>query len=74
MPTGFRRHLVINVFHCDILEIRFVGKLVNIYTDIFINKRIECYLNNAMTLRPLTPHTMLCYTHKMAIVSMPQIL
>ena len=32
MPAGFRRHLVdktlINVFHCDILEIRFVGKLV----------------------------------------------
>ena len=32
MPAGFRRHLVgktlINVFHCDIAEIRFVGKLV----------------------------------------------
>ena len=31
MPAGFRRHLVgktvINVFHCDIAEIRFVGKL-----------------------------------------------
>jgi len=32
MPAGFRRHLVgktlVNVFHCDIDEIRFVGKLV----------------------------------------------
>ena len=32
MLAGFRRHLVgetlINVFHCDITEIRFVGKLV----------------------------------------------
>ena len=32
MPAGFRRHLVgktlINVFHCDIAETRYVGKLV----------------------------------------------
>jgi len=32
MLSGFRRHLVgktmINVFHCDIAEIRFVGNLV----------------------------------------------
>ena len=31
-PAGFRRHLVgktlINVFHCNIAEIRIVGKLV----------------------------------------------
>jgi len=36
MPAGFRRHLVRktlrNVFHCDIAEIRFVGKLVIIQT------------------------------------------
>jgi len=36
MLAGFRRHLVgktlINVFHCDIAEIRFVGKLVIIQT------------------------------------------
>ena len=36
MPAGFRCHLVgktlINVFHCDIAEIRFVGKLVIIQT------------------------------------------
>ena len=36
MPAGFRRHLVDktlrNVFHCDIAEIRFVGKLVIIET------------------------------------------
>ena len=35
MPAGFRRHLVgktlINVFHCDIAETRFFGKLVIIY-------------------------------------------
>jgi len=36
MPAGYRRHLVgetlINVFHCDITEIRFVGKLMIIRT------------------------------------------
>ena len=36
MSVGFRRHLVgktmINVFHYDIAEIRFVGKLVIIPT------------------------------------------
>jgi len=36
MPAGFRRHLVgetlRNVFHCDVAEIRFVGKLVVIQT------------------------------------------
>jgi len=36
MPVGFRRHLVgktlRNVCHCDIAEIRFVGKLVIIQT------------------------------------------
>ena len=35
-PAGFRRHLVgktlINVFHCDISEIRVVGKLMIIRT------------------------------------------
>jgi len=71
MLAGFRRHLVgktlINVFHWDIAEIRFVGKR----TDIFINQRIECYLNNTINVRPLTPHVMPCYTHKVAIVSWP---
>jgi len=36
VPAGFRRHLVgktlINVFRCDITEIRFVGKLMVIRT------------------------------------------
>jgi len=32
MPAGFRRHLVANVFHCDIDKIRFIGKLVIIQT------------------------------------------
>jgi len=59
-------------FHCDIDEIRFVGKLVIIGpTDIFINQRTECYLNNAINLRTLTPHIMTCYTHKMTVVSRP---
>jgi len=74
MPAGFRRHLVgktlINVFPSDIAEIRFVGKLMSIQT-FFINQRIECYLNNTINLRPLTPHIMPCYTHKMAIVLWP---
>ena len=41
------------------------------HADIFINQRIEYYLNITITLRPLTPHIMPCYTHKMAIVSWP---
>ena len=56
MSAGFCRHLVgktlINVFHCDITEIRFVGKL-NDHTDIFINQRIECYLNHTINVRPV---------------------
>jgi len=36
MLAGFRRHLVgktlIDVFHCDVAEIRFVGKLMIIQT------------------------------------------
>jgi len=32
VPAGFRRHLagktLINVFHCDIAEVRFAGKLM----------------------------------------------
>jgi len=59
MPAGFRRHLVgktvVNVFHCDIAEIRFVGKLVTIRH--FINQRTECYLNYRINLRPPS------YTH-----------
>jgi len=31
-------------------------------------------LNNTINLRPLTPHIMLRYTHKMAIVSRLQVL
>ena len=27
-----------------------------ILADIFINQRIECYVNNTINLRPLTPH------------------
>ena len=37
MPAGFLRHLVgktlINVFHCDSAEIRFVGKQVIVQTS-----------------------------------------
>ena len=36
MPAGFRRHLVgktlLNVFHCDSAEIRFVSKIVIMQT------------------------------------------
>ena len=49
--AGFRRHLVgktlINVFHCNIAEIRFVRNLV------IIDQRTECCLNNTLNLRPL---------------------
>ena len=76
MPAGFRRHFVgktlINVFTVIVLKYFFWQD--SDHTDIFINERIECYLNNTITLRPLTPHIMPCYTHKMAIVSWPYIL
>ena len=39
------------------------------HTDIYINQRIECYLNNAINRRPLTPHVTTRYTHEMTIVS-----
>jgi len=75
MPAGFRRHLVgkthRNNFHCDVAEIRFVGKLQIDHTDIFIQQPIECYLNNTTYLRPLTPYIMPSYIHKMEISSWP---
>jgi len=51
-----------NVFHCDIAEIRFVGKLMIIRT-FFINLWIEFYLGlyNTINLRPLTLRIMLRY-------------
>jgi len=35
----------------------------------FLNELVQFYLNNMIDLPRLTPHIMLCYTHKMAIVS-----
>ena len=37
--------------------------------DILINQRIEFYLNNTINIRPLTPHIMPFYAHKMASYS-----
>ena len=42
---------------------------VNDHVDISLNK----LMNNTLNLCPLTPHIMPSYTHKMAIVSWPQI-
>ena len=42
----------------------------NEHADIFINRRIECYLNNTINLRPLGPHITLCYTRIATIDSM----
>ena len=71
MPAGFHCHLVGNTFrnnfHCDIAEICFAGNLVII--DIFINQRIECYLNNTINLCPSTSHIMPIYTNKIVIVA-----
>jgi len=36
--------------------------------DIFLNQLILFYLNNTQNLRPLRPHIIPCYTHKMVIV------
>ena len=68
MPAGFRRHFVgktlMNVSYCDTAEIRFV----NDHRDIVLDHLIQFYLNNAINIRPLTPHIISYYTHKMAIV------
>jgi len=74
MPARFRRHVVgktlRNICWCNIVEILLVVKLVIIHI-FFINQLIEFYLNNAINLRPFTPHIMPCYTHKMEVVSWP---
>ena len=41
--------------------------------DIFVNQLIQFCLNNTLNLCPFTPHIMPRYTHKMEIVSWPQI-
>ena len=43
-----------HVISLHIASIRFVGKLVIIWT-LFKTKLIEFYLNNMVNLRPLTP-------------------
>jgi len=54
MPAGFRRHLVgktpVNVFTVILLK---YASLASDHTDIFINERIECNLNNANKSSPL---------------------
>jgi len=71
MPAGFRRHLVgkilLNVFHCDIAQIRFVGKLVIIQT--FYKSMDRMSFKQHKKFSPLNPHIMPNYTHNMAIVS-----
>ena len=47
---------------------------VNDRVDIFLIKLVKFYLNNMANLHQLTLHIMPSYTHKMAIVSWPQIL
>jgi len=72
MPASYRRHLmgktVNNVCHCDLAEIRFVGKLMITRTFLLTNG-LNFISNNTTNLRPFTPHIMPCYTHKMANVS-----
>jgi len=76
MLAGFRRHLVGKTDKCFSLWCRWntLCWQTSNHTDIFINQRIKCYLNSTINVRPLTPNIMPCYTHKMTIVSWPQIL
>jgi len=64
MPADFRRHLegktLINVFTV-ISPKKTLCWQVSDHTDIFINQRIECCLNNTIHFRPLTPH--ICGPH-----------
>ena len=72
MPAGIRRHLVgktpTNVFIVIALKYTLCWRASD-HTDISVNQRIECNLNNTINLRPLTARIMPRYTHKMAIVS-----
>ena len=69
MPAGFRRHLVgktLNSHKCFSLWWRW-NKLCwqdSDHTHIFTNQLIECYWNNTITVRPLTPHIMPSYTRR----------
>ena len=42
------------------------------HMEIFWNQLIQFRLNNTLNLRPLSPHIIPCYTHKMATASWPQ--
>jgi len=59
---------VSNAGYCNSAEMRFIGKLMNMDMDIFVNKLIQFYVNNSVNLRLLTQHTVASYNHKMAIV------
>ena len=58
----------------NVISLKYAFWQASDHTDIFINQRIECYSNNMKNLCRLTPHIMPWHTHKMAIVSWPQIL
>ena len=76
LPAGFRRHLVgktlIKCIFFTVISPKY-ALLASQWssTDIFINQRIECHVNNTINLRSLDPHITPCYTHKMTIVSWP---
>jgi len=75
MQTRFCRHLVGKILKIVCTWNRcngFVGKLMIIWT-LSLTELIEFYSNNRINIRPLTPHIMPCNTHKMAIVSLSQI-
>jgi len=65
MPAGFRRHFVGKTLICFLLWYRLntLCWSVNDHRDVALDHLIQFYLNNALNLRPLTPHIMLCYSH-----------
>ena len=73
MPAGFRRHFagktLRNVFT---VTLKYAFWQASDHTDIFVNQRIESYLNNTINPRPLAVHR-LCHVipTKWQIVSWP---
>jgi len=43
-------------------------KYALLVSGLFLNQLVQFYLNNTLNRRPLTPHIIPCYTHKMVIV------
>ena len=75
MLARFRRHLVAKTLRNSLMLLKYALS-VNWWSCGLLPQLtvVKFCLNNMVNLRPLTSHIMSSYTHKMVIVSWPQIL